>query len=526
MFYTDGKLGLGGGDVNRDVFLSRHAAGQMKISSDGGNTGGSLIVTDNLDVYGTTTIGTSLLISTSATGQFSTGTLDGNHKLTMGAGNGFGSSAKIRYVANGSVKSEVAFGNDIVFRNYGSGNTLFYDDVIIEEDLVIKNKLLVGNTSMASNPDFGVDGFADIHGIQFGHTNDLLNSPTVIERNNHADFVFGLNAKLGDTRDTLKNSITHPYIAGSGILLAGNVHPSNPGSILFFTSPTGAVTAGDTVDSLRMIIKDDGNIGFGTDSPIQSLHIHSANNGILVTNSINSGKLMLNTGASGGFISGVDSSNQEKFLLRSYSSNGVQAFFTAGNVGIGTSTPLFKLDVNGTSRFSVALRADGGLQIPRQQKIIFNETADTGMRGEIYLSNDTPLNNLMFDTLGVNRLILSDSGHTLTGDTDLIGKLEIQTTDASNAIKTIDDGSPIYKKFEVNYPALYTTEIGFGNYGKISYDGNGGRMTIANIATAGSSWIKFVIGTNTAMHILPSGFVGMGTTSPVAPLHVDYADTG
>lgn len=44
MFYSDGKMGLGGGSGGRDIYISRRNNGQMMISTDGNGTGGVLVV--------------------------------------------------------------------------------------------------------------------------------------------------------------------------------------------------------------------------------------------------------------------------------------------------------------------------------------------------------------------------------------------------------------------------------------------------------------------------------------------------
>jgi hypothetical protein len=54
MFYTDGKFGIGGGAGTRDVFLSRFAANQFRISSDGASGNADLLVNHRIGI-GTTT---------------------------------------------------------------------------------------------------------------------------------------------------------------------------------------------------------------------------------------------------------------------------------------------------------------------------------------------------------------------------------------------------------------------------------------------------------------------------------------
>jgi len=71
-----------------------------------------------------------------------------------------------------------------------------------------------------------------------------------------------------------------------------------------------------------------------------------------------SGQSVLGSNASGGYYAGYDASGNYNSLIRSYASIGVQAYFLAGNVGIGLSNPGYKLDVQGGQ-----INASGGLCI-------------------------------------------------------------------------------------------------------------------------------------------------------------------
>jgi len=62
----------------------------------------------------------------------------------------------------------------------------------------------------------------------------------------------------------------------------------------------------------------------------------------------------------GAFLSLRNGSGDERVMIRSYDSGGVQAFFTAGNVGIGTTSPTSKLQVkgSGTTDATTAFRVE------------------------------------------------------------------------------------------------------------------------------------------------------------------------
>src|SRR6056300_1444749 len=136
-----------------------------------------------------------------------------------------------------------------------------------------------------------------------------------------------------------------------------------------FTDETGMLE--------RMIINDDGNVGIGTSSPISTLQVNYTEGtiadyayGSSSTSWYNKGLGI--KGGTGGFIYGHDI-NHSIFLRRSpnggnndhnaYCNPGFHAFYTGGyiesqtekmriqsngDVGIGTTSPGYKLDVNGT----------------------------------------------------------------------------------------------------------------------------------------------------------------------------------
>jgi len=112
-----------------------------------------------------------------------------------------------------------------------------------------------------------------------------------------------------------------------------------------------------TAGSERMRIDSSGNVGIGTSSPSQLLHIE--NGDVLIKETGTSDPLINFATTSQTWTLRVDNSDSDKFQMRD--ATGGNTIFTAdtsGNLGIGTTSPTQKLDVSGTVK-ATAFQGDG-----------------------------------------------------------------------------------------------------------------------------------------------------------------------
>jgi hypothetical protein len=436
----------------------------------------------------------------------------------------FSSAADKVNVTTGGVErleignSEVVFNdgsNDVNFRVESNGNTgmLFVDGG--------NDRVGIGTTSPANNLDIAVD--ANNEGIQISSSTNVFGKIDFHANRSGAD------AALGILDFNWNNTQVARIIGGTGT----DTTNKDDGVLQFHTAAAGSASEAMRIDS-------SGNVGIGTTSPGEDLHVFSSAGAIKIDSS---GDSALRFAASG----------TNKFSI--FQSGGTLRFFdntnnaermridSSGNVGIGTASPSTELHVAASSGYS-ELRLAGASG--SGATVEFYES--TTKRGDIYID---PSSNIVFRNTS-ERMRLDPSGRLLVGNTSNVAtasgfnpSVQVAGTGAAAAISVgryVNSTSPAQIVIQKSRGGVgVQTIVQSGDYlGEITFEGSNGSAfkqgAIVGAQVDGTPGSgddmpgRLVFSTSSdgsstpteRMRITSGGNVGIGDTSPGGRLDIGF----
>ena len=252
----------------------------------------------------------------------------------------------------------------------------------------------------------------------------------------------------------------------------------------------------------KLAVDLNGNVGIGTTSPSEKLHIEASDPRIKIVDTDGTNwesevftqggalKLQARNGTNFGNISfqGDNGTTQSEYAR----------FNSVGNFGIGTTSPGAKLDIIGSA---IGLRV---------KKSDLSDVLRVYSQGSgIYMNNG---NVHISDNLGI-------------GTTSPAYKLEVfgDIRTKNEFLWGNNNNSPVGRLYAGGQTAvlLNTSTDGFVQISGGNTTSNGGNIGLSGSTNADPNTIKFRIGGGEVMRVAANTNVGIGTTSPLSKLNVN-----
>ena len=306
------------------------------------------------------------------------------------------------------------------------------------------------------------------------------------------------------------------------------------GWAMYAGGPSSAIGDGNlgfwahgTNDAMMMITRG-GNVGIGTTSPATKLHISGGTDtAVIRLENVSTGLSAGDTLGAVQFYNNDDTDNSPNIAASIYAVAGpsggsghlrfrtketgvegaaatdTMTLNNAGNVGIGTTSPTYKLDVDGTGRFK------GNVNIYKTAPKLIVEATDAG-QASIDVKNTSLSARWILDaddlfrvynqTSAFDAFAIKSSGNVGIGTTSPSTPFHVTT--ASNSVATFETTSTADMAIELK-----------NSQGSMFFGlGGGEEFAVGTDADLNGTNSKFVVKS--------SGNVGIGTTSPQTKLHV------
>ena len=395
-------------------------------------------------------------------------------------------------------------------------NNLYWDNT--------NKKLGIGTTtpsaSLHVNPSSGGNGEVNVERTSGTIINLQAQSALgVIGTNSNHDLAFKTN---GNAYVRLKTN---------GNVGIGTSSPSSKLQVDGTLDATGISQLGSGGNNVFLTSSSAGNVGIGTSSPGSRLTVSGTNNGSSEITLINTNPSTDNDWSITPFY------NDQSLRFRTNgATTTVMTLKDNGNVGIGTSSPSYPLDIVGFANSSSGFRVTDGTIDNR----ISWSSGNVGFFGTI--SNHP----IAFNTNSIERMRITSGGNIILGaNGNQYGLVTIRQdgTSNDNGLAVVDpsnqksarlwsDSTNIYLSSGATGTGVLVLNEGGGNIGigttspTQTLDVDGAIITedyrAASIfyLTSGGDWIFRSDTGSERMRITSAGFVGIGTASPSTKFHV------
>jgi hypothetical protein len=454
----------------------------------------------------------------------------------------------IGHAAIGVGSNSVVLGNDSITKtilkgNVGIGTTSPTTLLELKSTTVTAGLCITSANNAYSDINLGDVDDVNIQRIRSEHSSNSL----LFYTNNSEQLRITStgNVGIGTTNPGYKLSVNSSILneianfestdVGGFVSIKDNVDTSYFGS---YNGKTFIGPAGGSSTTNLNIDNSNGNVGIGTTSPSEKLHVTNSllvgtsvgSNVVARFSTLSSGKdstLLLSDGVS--YSSKISMLSGDLHLSTEGKISAVTVKATSGNVGIGTTSPTRKLEVDFTGSVYGAkfTRSDA----TGSSLIEFANSA--GVKSVI--GYDAGVDGYKIGTASATNFVVKQSGNVGIGTTSPGAKLEVQGTNTagdlalSNSSTTVSSGDTLGKLAFRNYDGSVNFSTFSGEVASIravaavDFTGTNGANTdllfyTNSVSPANGSPVS---GGSERMRITSTGNVGIGNTSPSNRLDVN-----
>lgn len=440
----------------------------------------------------------------------------------------------VKYSTGDVIFNSGQAGNSFSITYFGKGSLIEADDI---NYLYYRTNELSANVSdlyyitdqlSASIDDINIDNGTEIGQMTFWNGNEWTPTET------SEVFWDDINKRLGIGTDSPLSKL---QVKGSGI-----------------TSLESALNVTDSTDTSLLFVRNDGNVGIGTDSPVYPLVLQSGETfPFWINNAAGQRRLLFSNGGDHGALTISSASQGDAWYI---ATNANSYFNSDFNFGIGTDSPdeLFHISKSASNDQVVALieNTSSGVGNTTASMLVKNDAGNYGqlfkagtgyttyktissndlgfynsnVAGDISTLNDYFLGNILFTAGGDTspHLFIKYDGNVGIGTDSPAGQMHIKG-EYANLILESTVGADNFFKFTNGANSVFGVGSGSFNIGTLTDTADTGlNNKIFSLDSAnGNTYLGGIDVINNPKVFIngSTGYVGIGTTTPNSDLQVN-----